>query len=285
MLPVDKSEQRMSNDQKQQPQPVAIVTEAASGIGASSAHALQAAGHRVFGTYRKPPTTPTPGVEYVECDVTDNVAVDTAVGKVLATTGRIDLLVNDAGVGVTGAAEESSLEQAKFLFDVNVFGVIRMTEAVLPSMRQQASGRIVNISSVLGLIPSPFSALYAASKHAVEGYSESLDHEVRSSGIRDVLVEPAYTRSDFDSNALIADQLNEHYGAARANAETVARALMTTADQPDVVAETVLRAATATRPRLRYAAGRMAKRVSLLRRFVPASAFDKSLREQMQLPA
>ena len=275
----------MSNDQKQQPQPVAIVTGAASGIGAAIASALQAAGHRVFGTYRKPPTTPTPGVEYLACDVTNDAAVDAAVREVLAKTGRIDLLVNNAGVGLTGAAEESSLEQAKFLFDVNVFGVIRMTKAVLPSMRQQGSGRIVNISSVLGLIPSPFSALYAASKHAVEGYSESLDHEVRSSGIRVVLVEPAYTRSGFDSNSLVADQLNDHYGPARANAEAVTRALMTTADQPDVVAEAVVRAATATKPRLRYAAGRMAKRVSLLRRFVPASAFDKSLRKQMQMPA
>jgi short-subunit dehydrogenase len=275
----------MSNEQKPQPQRVAIVTGAATGIGAAIARALQAAGYRVFGSYRKPPTTPTPGVEYVACDVTNDLAVDAAVRDVLAKAGRVDLLVNNAGVGLSGAAEESSLEQAKFLFDVNLFGVIRMTNAVLPAMRQQASGRIVNISSVLGLIPSPFSALYASSKHALEGYSESLDHEVRSSGIRVVLVEPAYTRSGFDSNALVADRLNDHYGPARANAEAALRAVMTTADQPEVVAEAVMTAATAAKPRLRYAAGRMAKRVSLLRRFVPASAFDKSLRKQMQMPA
>src|SRR5688572_17936789 len=275
----------MSNDKKQQPQPVAIVTGAATGIGAAIAHALQAAGHRVFGTYRKPPTRPTPGVEYLACDVTNDLAVDAAVREVLAKAGRIDLLVNNAGVGLTGAAEESSLEQAKFLFDVNLFGVIRMTKAVLPSMRQQGTGRIINISSVLGLIPSPFSALYASSKHALEGYSESMDHEVRSSGIRVVLVEPAYTRTGFDSNALVADQQNEHYGAARANAEAVLRAVMTTADPPDVVAEAVVIAATAATPRLRYTAGRLAKRASLLRRFVPASAFDKSLRKQLQMPA
>jgi NAD(P)-dependent dehydrogenase (short-subunit alcohol dehydrogenase family) len=275
----------MSNDSKQQPQPVAIVTGAATGIGAAIAHALQTAGHRVFGTYRKPPTTPTPGVEYVACDVTNDLAVDAAVREVLAKAGRIDLLVNNAGVGLTGAAEESSLEQAKFLFDVNLFGVIRMTKAVLPSMRQQGTGRIVNISSVLGLIPSPFSALYASSKHALEGYSESMDHEVRSSGIRVILVEPAYTRSGFDSNALVADQQNDHDGPARATAEAAVRAAMTTADQPDVVAEAVMIAASAAKPRLRYAAGRMAKRASLLRRFVPASAFDKSLHKQMQMPA
>ncbi|HUG24382.1 oxidoreductase [Piscinibacter sp.] len=275
----------MSRDQKQQPRPVAIVTGATTGIGAATAGALHAAGYQVFGTYRKLPATKVPGVGYVACDVTDDLAVDAAVREVLAKTGRIDLLVNNAGVGLVGAAEESSLEQAKAIFDVNLFGAIRMTKAVLPLMRQQHSGRIINISSVLGLIPSPFSALYASSKHAIEGYSESLDHEVRGSGIRVVLVEPAYTRTGFDSNALVADQQNEHYGAARANAEAALRAVMTTADPPDVVAKAVVAAATAATPRLRYTAGRVAKKVSLLRRFVPASAFDKSLRKQLQMPA
>lgn len=275
----------MSRDQKRQPRPVAIITGANTGIGAAIARALHAAGYQVFGTYRKLPATTVPGVDYVACDVTDDLAVDAAVREVLAKAGRIDLLVNNAGVGLVGAAEESSLEQAKAIFDVNLFGVIRMTKAVLPLMRQQRSGRIVNISSVLGLIPSPFSALYASSKHAIEGYSESLDHEVRGSGIRVVLVEPAYTRTGFDSNALVADQHDEHYASARANAEAVLRAVMVTADPPDVVAEAVVTAATAATPRLRYTAGRMARKVSLLRRFVPASAFDKSLRKQLQMPA
>ena len=275
----------MSRDQNRQPRPVAIITGANTGIGAATARALHAAGYQVFGTYRKLPATTVPGVNYVACDVTDDLAVDAAVREVLAKAGRIDLLVNNAGVGLVGAAEESSLEQAKSIFDVNLFGVIRMTKAVLPLMRQQRSGRIVNISSVLGLIPSPFSALYASSKHAIEGYSESLDHEVRGSGIRVVLVEPAYTRTGFDSNALVADQHDEHYASARANAEAVLRAVMVTADPPDVVAEAVVTAATAATPRLRYTAGRMARKVSLLRRFVPASAFDKSLRKQLQMPA
>jgi NAD(P)-dependent dehydrogenase (short-subunit alcohol dehydrogenase family) len=279
------SEIGMSRDQKQQTHPVAIVTGATTGIGAATARALHAAGYLVFGTYRKLPATKVGGVDYVACDVTSDQAVDAAVREVLAKAGRIDLLVNNAGVGLIGAAEESSLEQAKSIFDVNLFGAIRMTKAVLPLMRQQRSGRIVNISSVLGLIPSPFSALYASSKHAVEGYSESLDHEVRGSGIRVVLVEPAYTRTAFESNVLVADQKNDHYGSARANAEAVLRAVMTTADPPDVVARAVVTAATAATPRLRYTAGRVAKTVSLLRRFVPASAFDKSLRKQLQMPA
>src|SRR5204862_6279599 len=103
---------------------------------------------------------------------------------------------------IAGAAEESSFEQARKLFDTNLFGSSRMTRAVLPHMREQGSGRVINISSVLGLIPAPFGALYAATKHAVEGYSESLDHEVREFGVRVLLVEPAYTRTAFDANAI-----------------------------------------------------------------------------------
>jgi len=130
-----------STDQKQQAQPVAIITGAATGIGEATARALQAAGYRVFGTYRKLPATEMPGVDYLLCDVTSDQAVEAAVHEVLAKAGRIDLLVNNAGIGLVGAAEESSLEQAKSVFDVNLFGVIRMTKAVLPSMRKQRSGR------------------------------------------------------------------------------------------------------------------------------------------------
>jgi NAD(P)-dependent dehydrogenase (short-subunit alcohol dehydrogenase family) len=275
----------MSTDRKQQQRPVAIVTGATTGIGAATARALHAAGYQVFGTYRKLPTTNIPGVDYAACDVTSDESVGTAVREVHAKAGRIDLLVNNAGVGLVGAAEESSLEQARSIFDVNLFGVIRMTNAVLPLMRQQRSGRIVNISSVMGLIPSPFMALYSSSKHAVEGYSQALDHEVRGSGIRVVLVEPSYTRTTFESNALAADQKSEHYALARANAEAVLRTEVAKADPPEVVAKTVVTAATAATPQLRYTAGRDATTVSLLRRFVPTSAFDKSLRKRMQMPA
>jgi NAD(P)-dependent dehydrogenase (short-subunit alcohol dehydrogenase family) len=170
----------MAGHQEQQTRPVAIVTGASGGIGEASARALQAAGYRVFGTYRRPPATMSRGIEYLACDVTSDESVQTAVGQVLAKAGRIDLLVNNAGVGLVAGAEESSVEQAKSLFDVNLFGVFRLTNAVLPAMRRQGSGRIVNISSVMGLIPAPFMALYAASKHALEGYSESLDHEIRA---------------------------------------------------------------------------------------------------------
>jgi len=275
----------MSGNQKQQARPVAIVTGASGGIGEAAARALHAGGYRVFGTSRRARATDAAGIEYLACDVTSDDSVQAAVRDVLATAGRIDLLVNNAGVGLVAGAEESSLQQAKSLFDVNVFGLIRMTKAVLPIMRQQRAGRIVNISSVMGLIPAPFMALYSASKHAVEGYSESLDHEVRSSGVRVVLVEPAYTRTAFEGNVYQADQQLDVYQSARANAEGVLRDEMKTADTPELVASAVVKASTAANPQRRYAAGKMARQVSLLRRFVPASAFDRSLRKQMRLPA
>jgi NAD(P)-dependent dehydrogenase (short-subunit alcohol dehydrogenase family) len=279
------SEHAMSDSQKQDSRPVAIVTGASGGIGEATARALHAAGYRVFGTSRRSPGTRSPGIEYLVCDVTSDESVRAAVGEVLSKAGRIDLLVNNAGVGLVAAAEESSLAQAKSLFDVNLFGVIRITNAVLPTMRRQRAGRIVNISSVMGLIPAPFMALYAASKHALEGYSESLDHEIRSSGVRVVLVEPAYTRTSFEGNVYQADQQLEVYQSARANAEGVLRDEMKTADTPELVASAVVKASTDANPHRRYTAGRTARQVSLLRRFVPASAFDRSLRKQMRLPA
>jgi NAD(P)-dependent dehydrogenase (short-subunit alcohol dehydrogenase family) len=284
-LTITESEHGMSGNQEQETRPVAIVTGASGGIGEATARALHAAGYRVFGTYRRPPATSLSEVEYLACDVTSDESVQTAVGHVLAKAGRIDLLVNNAGVGLLAGAEESSLEQAMSLFDVNLFGVIRWTKAVLPTMRQQRAGRIVNISSVMGLIPAPFSALYAATKHAVEGYSESLDHEIRSSGIRVVLVEPAYTRTSFEGNVYQADQQLDVYQSARTNAEGVMRDAMKAGDSPALVASAVVKASTAATPRPRYTAGRLARQVSLLRRFVPESAFDKSLRKQLRLPA
>jgi NAD(P)-dependent dehydrogenase (short-subunit alcohol dehydrogenase family) len=275
----------MSNDQKQQDRRVAIVTGASGGIGEATARALAGAGYRVFGTYRKTPQSKSTGLEYLVCDVTSDESVEAAVKEVLAKAGRIDLLVNNAGVGLLAGAEESSLEQAKSLFDVNLFGVMRTTKAVLPVMRRQRAGRIVNISSVMGLIPAPYLALYASSKHALEGYSVSLDHEIRDAGVRVVLVEPAYTRTSFESNLVQPDQQLDDYQSARSNAESVMRDSMKNADSPEVVAKAVLKASTAAKPRRRYTAGGMARQVSLLHRFVPESAFDKSLRKQMRLPA
>ncbi|WP_026191207.1 oxidoreductase [Methylosinus sp. LW4] len=264
---------------------VALVTGATSGIGRATAVELQKAGYRVFGTGRKATSVGSDSITMLSCDVTDDVSVTKLVEDVMAVAGRIDLLVNNAGIGLMGGTEESSIAQAQRLFDVNVFGVLRVTNQVLPIMRKQKAGRIVNISSALGLIPAPFLALYGATKHALEGYSESLDHEVRSQGIRAVLVEPAYTKTSFEDNLTQPDRLNDVYDDGRAAIAVSMRKAMESGDDPEVVAKTVLQAALASKPKHRYAAGKIARQVSFLRRFVPESAFDKSLRKQNGLPA
>jgi NAD(P)-dependent dehydrogenase (short-subunit alcohol dehydrogenase family) len=262
----------------------AIVTGASSGIGRASAEALARAGYTVFGTSRRATGNGPDGVTMLTCDVTDDASVNALVSGVLSRTGRIDVLINNAGVGLLGGAEESSIGQVQALFDVNLFGVMRVTNAVLPSMRERRQGRIINVSSVLGLIPAPYSAHYAATKHALEGYSESLDHEIRAFGIRVALIEPAYTRSVFDQNSLEPDAKLKDYDQARANTHARVEAVMPTADLPEVVADVVLQAATAARPQRRYTAGKLARQISMLRRFAPAGMFDKSMRKQMRLP-
>ncbi|MFN3625738.1 MAG: oxidoreductase [Hyphomicrobium sp.] len=263
---------------------VALVTGASTGIGRATAEALRDAGFRVFGTSRRPVSREPDGISMLSSDVTDDASVAKLVDDVLTRAGRIDLLVNNAGIGLLGGAEESSIAQARALFDVNLFGVLRVTNAVLPTMRRQRSGRIINMSSVLGLVPAPYSALYSSTKHALEGYSESLDHELRAFGIRVVLVEPAFTRTSFESNLTEPDRLLDIYDSARAGGKALVREAMQTGDAPEVVGETVVKAARAAVPRRRYTAGKAARQIRFLRRFVPEGAFDKSLRKQMRLP-
>src|SRR6266511_5084552 len=163
---------------------VAVVTGASSGSGEATPLTLADAGFRVIGTSRDTSRiVPGNGVTFLDLDVTSDESVASVVEQVLERFGRLDVLVNNAGLGANGAAEEISVAQTQSLFDVNVFGLIRMTKAVLPHMRAQGGGRIINISSVLGFLPAPYMAVYAASKHAIEGYSESLDHEVREHGV------------------------------------------------------------------------------------------------------
>ncbi|KQP78703.1 oxidoreductase [Aeromicrobium sp. Leaf289] len=265
--------------------PVAIVTGASSGIGRAAARALADRGFVVVGTSRRGSGEPdTDGMLLLPLDVTSDTSATALVQDVLDRFGRIDVLVNNAGIGLLGAAEESSAEQAARVLDVNVLGAIRMTNAVLPHMRGRGSGRVVNVSSVLGLMPAPFMAVYSATKHALEGYSESLDHEIRALGVRVLLVEPAYTSTSFEGSALAPDRPLTEYDAQRATAADVLAAAMRGADDPAVVADIVAKAATDRRPRVRYPAGPLARRVSLLRRLAPRAAFDRQVRSLNRLP-
>ena len=172
---------------------VALVTGASSGFGRLTAEHLLRDGYRVFGTSRRELPDTERGVEMLTLDVRSEESVRECVGRVLQTAGRIDLLVNNAGLLVTvGPDEEVSPEEAQLLFETNFFGVTRMTHAVLPSMRSRRSGRIVNVSSLAGLLAVPGQALYSATKFAVEGYSEALRQELMPYGITVSLVEPGF---------------------------------------------------------------------------------------------
>jgi NAD(P)-dependent dehydrogenase (short-subunit alcohol dehydrogenase family) len=265
---------------------IALVTGASSGIGEATARRLAVAGYKVYGTSRHGAQPGQRSFEMLPLDVTNDESVEAAVTALIRQEGRIDLLVNNAGFGVAPAgAEESSIEQAKAIFETNFFGLIRMTRAVVPYMRRRGNGRIINIGSVLGFIPMPYGALYAATKHAVEGYSESLDHELRTRGIRVSVIEPAYTKTRFDANFLAADSQLDEYREARALLDRVLKGVMATADEPAVVADVVLQAATAVEPKLRYTAGGLANRLRLLRRFAPSRLVDAGIRKDLRLDA
>ena len=263
---------------------VALVTGASSGIGEATAERLANAGYKVFGTSRRAASVDQRLFEMLPLDVTSDESVEALVKDVIRRAGRIDLLVNNAGFGVAPAgAEESSLDQARAIFDTNFFGIVRMTRAVVPHMREQGSGRIINIGSVLGFLPMPYGALYSATKHAVEGYSESLDHELRTRGIRVSVIEPAYTKTPFDANLLEPDAKLDEYRVIRAAVSKRVQDVMESAEPPGMVASTVLKAANATHPKLRYTPSGLASRLGFLRRFAPACLVDAGIRKNLGL--
>ena len=270
---------------KEMNSPVAIVTGATSGIGLASANLLQHEGYTVYGTSRRPQSDSQNGIAMLACDVTSDESVSSVIEQVLGRSGRIDVLVNNAGFGLIAGAEESSIEQAESVFEVNVFGIMRMTNQVLPVMRQQGKGRVINIGSVVGFLPAPYYAIYGATKHAIDGYSQTLDHEVRGFGIRVISIEPAFTRTSFETNLAAPDRPLAIYESARRSMIDTSRQQVEKGDEPEVVAQVVLQAAQAARPRLRYPAGPAARRLALMRRIVPEGIFNRILRKQFNLPA
>jgi len=253
---------------------VALVTGASSGIGQATAELLAAHGFTVFGTSR----TPLQNLEkrsytWLLLDVRSDDSVQAAVQSLLAQAGRIDLLVNNAGYVQFGAIEESSIADAQAQLDTNLFGVIRVLKAVLPVMRRQGSGRIINVSSIIGRIASPYGGLYATSKFALEGLSEALSEEVRPFGVSVSLVEPSYVNTP-----IVSQSPTNPLAVYTTGRQAAQQSLITNGKkgmEPGAVARAILRAATATtRPRLRYPVGRDGKTVLLLKRLLPESAFE-----------
>ena len=258
-----------------------LITGVSSGIGEAIAKRLVADGHRVFGSVRSSAAPVPSGVERVLLDVRDDASIRAA----LAAIGDVDAVVNNAGTSVVGAIEETDINQAQALFDVNFFGAVRVTQAVLPGMRARRAGRLLFVSSVLGFLPAPYMGFYAASKHALEAYAESLDHEVRGFGIRAVLIEPGYMKTKLDNNASKAAHPVAAYDEVRSRVEADIAASVQRGDDPALVAACVAGALAASKPAARYQVGKGTRRLALLRSHLPDGVFDRALRKTLKLDA
>lgn len=259
----------MANDR------VALITGASSGIGAASAARLAAAGFRTFGTSRSDDAEGPEGVTMLQLDVTDDASVASCVEEVLAQAERIDVLVNNAGFGIFGAGEETSLDEAHAIFEVNLFGILRMCRAVLPGMRERRSGRIINIASGAGIVGVPFEALYSATKFAVMGMTESMRLELKPFDVHVCSVDPGFTQTNFEeAGRLPAEPIADYDEGREAFLESV-RKHFEEGLSPDDVAAAVVHAATTKRPAVHDSVGPDTVLAEIGRRFMPRGVLEK----------
>jgi NAD(P)-dependent dehydrogenase (short-subunit alcohol dehydrogenase family) len=269
---------------------IVLITGASSGIGRATALELLRAGHTVYGGARRVESlgdVTAAGGHALAMDVTSDEDRQRAVETVLGQQGRIDVLVNNAGFGLYGAAEDVPLDRARYQLEVNLFGPARLIQLVLPYLRRQRSGTIVNVSSMGGEIAFPLGAWYHASKHALEAYSDALRQEVRRFGVEVVLIQPGLIRTEFgDVTAGGVRELSGHgpYHDLAEGLATSTEALYRAdgrASDPGVVAATIRRAVESTSPKARYPVGYMARPLLALNRFLPARLFDRVTSSQI----
>ncbi|MFK0001099.1 oxidoreductase [Paenarthrobacter sp. NPDC090522] len=266
-------------------EPTAFVTGASTGIGYAAALALRTAGFTVYAGARrveKMEPLKVQGIHVLSLDVTDDASMVSAVRHVENAQGQVDVLVNNAGYGSYGSLEEVPLSEGRRQFEVNVVGLARMSQLVIPGMRRKGAGRIINISSIGGKMYEPLGAWYHGTKFAVEGMSDSLRLELKPHGIDVVIIEPSGTDTEWGTIAGEGLMLASGSGPYKDQAHVMAAALASTSGQvlstpPDDVARAVARAATAKRPRTRYPVGRGAWSVLALRRLLPDRVFDTVL--------
>lgn len=268
---------------------VVLITGASSGIGRACAEHLAHAGHRVFGTSRRDDAPGPDGVGMVRMDVDDDASVAAAVAEVVRRAGRLDAVVNNAGFALAGAAEETSPEEVRAILETNLLGAWRVCRAVLPTLRAQRSGIIVNISSLGGIIGIPFQSAYSAAKFALEGFSEALSMEVKRFGVRVVLVEPGDMPTGLTERRRWAGGPGGPGGAYQPDQDRALR-LMEAAERsgpdPVVVARVVRRALGARSPRLRYIVGPVSQRAgALLKRFLPGRWFEALVMREYRIRA
>jgi len=223
-------------------------------------------------------------IEILQLDVTDDASVKNAINTIVEKEGQIDVLVNNAGYAITGAVEDISTEEVKDQFDTNFFGVYRTTQAVLPIMRKQKNGRIITISSVLGFMGVPVTSAYVATKFAVEGFTESLRHEVSPFGIHACVIEPGIIKTHLMEGGPVAKKSMENSAysdISKAIGKAVGDMIENQSSPPSVVAEVVLKAATSDNPETRYIAGEDAKMLQQARKTKPDKEFEDFLRTNL----
>jgi NAD(P)-dependent dehydrogenase (short-subunit alcohol dehydrogenase family) len=265
-------------------QRVVLITGASSGVGQSTARLLSQRGHTVFGTSRNPARADgIAGVEMLSLDVRVDDSVQACVDAVFSRSHRLDVLINNAGYELAGALEELQSEDVRAQFETNFFGVVRMINAVLPLMRQQKRGHIINVSSLSGLSPIPFLGIYSASKFALEGYTETLRHEVKPFNIHVSLTEAGFLKTPMMNHRQTAGNRVSEYDRWRQRALAAIRAYEEKGPGPEVVAETLLEIISSSNPRLRYLIGQQAKTVARLRRFLPARMYEQGVRRTFSL--
>lgn len=269
---------------------VAIVTGASSGMGKSAAGFLHDQGYIVYGVARRLEEMndlKAKGIKVLSMDITDDASIQAAVNEILANEGRIDVLINNAGYGSYGAVEDIAIDEARRQFEVNLFGMARITQLVLPTMRAQHAGRIVNISSMGGKVFTPFGAWYHATKHAVEGWSDCLRLELKPFGIDVVIVEPGGIKTPWGTIASDNLRKNSGHGAYAKHANSVANTTekLYTSNQltdVDVLGKTIAKAASVARPKRRYVKGYMAKPAIFIRKWFGDGVFEKLISSQMK---
>lgn len=256
---------------------VIIITGATGGIGSATAALFRREGWEVVGTSRR-----------AECewalDVTSQESVDRLVDTVARRFCRVDALFNNAGFAQIGGFEEFDMKAHLEAFDTNVFGAMRLSKAVLPLMRRGGRGTIVNMGSVVSHLPAPFMGSYAASKHALEGFSTSLDHELRGSGLRSVLIRSGFMSSNIAANTVFAPEADETLSAGRIAVHRNVDAALKDADDPCVVAEAVHRACRTDAAPAVVDVGKEATALARLSRFLPLSVFERGFRRRFGLP-
>ncbi len=267
---------------------VVLITGASAGMGKETARLLAQNGYTVYGAARrmdKMNDLKELGVKTIAMDVTNDQSMVKAIDEIIAAEGKIDILINNAGFGSYGAIEDVSLEDARYQLEVNVFGAARLIQLVLPYMRQQHWGKIVNISSIGGKMATPLGGWYHASKFALEGLSDSLRNEVKSFGVDVVVIEPGGIKSEWGGIAF--DSLMETSGntAYKLLAEKFAKAFRATESknpEPIVIAELIKKAIEAKKPKTRYVAGYMAAPALFMRKLLSDHLMDKAIMSQLK---